>query len=153
MSVDPRLTIRGIQELQRANAKMIKALKPEGARGRAVQYGLTAGQRKAQAITHVGRYLVGGAYVGGGSLKASHRMKYDAGGGRAEGTIYIDPTTRNPVTNALPSIYGVYEHGHGGTHRFYERVVEEHGKSISDGMIRTILKDFPTGNEFPGLHD
>jgi len=145
MSVDPRLTITGIQKLQQANAQMINALKPSGARGRAVKYGLTEGQRYAQAITHVGRYKVGGNWIGGGSLKASHRMKYDAGGGRAEGTIYIDPTTRNPVTNALPSIYGVYEHGHGDTHRFYERVIEERGKRISDGMIGVITGAFPKG--------
>ena len=133
MSVDPRLTIRGIQELQRANAQMINALKPSGARGRAVQYGLTEGQRYAQAITHVDT----------GALKASHRMKYNAG--PPSGEIYIDPTTRNPVTNAMPSIYGVYEHGHGGTHAFYERVERERGKVISDGMIGVITGAFPRG--------
>ena len=133
MSIDPKLTIRGIQELQRANAKIINALKPEGARGRAVKYGLTEGQRYAQAITHVDT----------GALKASHRMKYEAGGGRAEGTIYIDPTTRNPVTNAYPSIYGVYEHGRFGTHAFYSRVIDERGKVISDGMIAIITGAFP----------
>ena len=135
MSIDPKLTIRGIQKLQRANAKMINALKPEGARGRAVQYGLTEGHRYAVTITHVDT----------GALRASHRMKYEVGGGRAEGSIYIDPTTRNPVTNAYPSIYGVYEHGHGGTHRFYERVIEERGKRISDGMIGVITGAFPKG--------
>lgn len=144
-NVDPKLTITGIQKLQKANAQMINALKPRGARGRAIQYGLTEGQRKAQEITHVGRYLVGGVYVGGGSLKASHRMQMQYGGGTVSGTIYIDRTTRNPVTNAMPYIYGVYEHGRGGTHRFYERVIEERGKAINDGMIKILVGDFPKG--------
>ena len=75
MSVNPKWTIRGIQELQQANAQMINALKPEGARGRAVKYGLTEGQRAAQIETHVDT----------GALKASHQMYYDADGPR--GTI------------------------------------------------------------------
>ena len=131
MSVDPRLTITGIQKLQRANADMINALKPEGARGRAVKYGLVEGHRYAVAITHVDT----------GALRASHRMKYNAAA--ATGTIYIDPSTRNPVTNALPAVYGMYEHGHGGDHQFYARVPAERGKVISDGMVKVILGDFP----------
>ena len=139
MSIDPSLTIRGIQELQQKNARMIHALKPEGARGRAMLYAITEAHRAAVAITHVGRYKVKGQWRGGGSLRASHRMKYDVAS--TTGTIYIDPTTRNPITNAKPSIYGVYEHGHGGTHRFYERVIEEHGDRIGRNALKMIEGD------------
>ena len=140
MSVDPRLTITGIQKLQRANAKMINALKPSGARGRAVQYGLTEGHKQALIETHTDT----------GALKASHRMQYGSGGAMGPtGTIYIDRTTRNPKTNAMPYIYGVYEHaradsGSGG-HDFYARVVRLHGKRIIAGMIKVLVGDFPKG--------
>jgi hypothetical protein len=136
MSVDPKLTITGIQELQRANADIQRALKPSGARGRAVKYGLIEGHRYAVAHTHRDT----------GALQASHRMKYEAGPPR--GTIYIDPTARNPKTNAMTSIYGVYEHGRGRSggrdrHDFYARVPDERGKYISDQMIAIIKSGFP----------
>ena len=131
MSVNPKLTIRGIQELQRANAKMINALKPEGARGRAVKYGLTEGQRAAQIETHVDT----------GALRASHRIYYDADGPR--GTIYIDPTAANPRTGAKTSAYGLTEHARGDPHDFYARVERLHGKRIGEGMIHVIYSDLP----------
>ena len=131
MSINPKLTIRGIQELQRANAQIINALKPEGARGRAVKYGLTEGQRAAQIETHVDT----------GALKASHRMYYDADGPR--GTIYIDPTAANPRTGAKTSVYGLTEHARGDPHDFYARVERLHGKRIGEGMIHVIYSDLP----------
>ena len=131
MSINPKLTIRGIQELQRANSKIINALKPEGARGRAVKYGLTEGQRAAQIETHVDT----------GALKASHRMYYDTNGPR--GTIYIDPTAANPRTGAKTSVYGPDEHARGDPHDFYARVERLHGKRISEGMIHVIYSDLP----------
>lgn len=133
MSVDPRMTITGIQRLQRANSKMIKALKPSGALGQAVKYALLSALRYARIITHKDT----------GALKASHFMMYDASA--PSGSIYISPNTRNPVTNAMPSIYGVYEHGRGGTHRFYERVIEERGDRIGKRAVKVLKDAMPKG--------
>ena len=144
MSPDLKMTITGIQELQKANADIIHELKPSGARGRAVKFGLIEGHRYGVAITHVGRYKVGGVWVGGGSLRASHRMKYNPG--PPSGEIFIDPSTRNPVTNQPPSIYGVHEHARGGGHAFYGRVEQERSKVISDGMIDILVRAFPKGD-------
>lgn len=133
MSLDTKLTITGIQKLQRANSKMIKALEPANALGRAVKYALLSALRYARAITHVDT----------GALRASHFMMYDAG--TPSGSIYISPDTRNPVTNAMPSIYGVYEHGRGGTHAFYERVIAERGDRIGKRAVKLIKDEMPKG--------
>jgi len=126
VSVDPKLTIRGIQELQRANQKMIHALKPEGARGRAVLYATRGAQRYATAITHKDT----------GALKASHRMKYDDK--TATGNIYIDPRSINPRSFELPIEYGLYEHARGGEHAFYKRTVDEYGGELMMSEIKMI---------------
>ena len=131
LTANEKLMIRGLQKIQKANSKMINALRPEGARGRAVKYGLTEGQRAAQIETHVAT----------GALKASHRMYYDANGPR--GTIYIDPTAANPRTGAMTHIYGPEEHARGDPHDFYARVERLHGKRIGEGMIHVIYSDLP----------
>jgi len=131
MSVTLKPTITSILKIQRANAKIINALKPEGARGRAVKYGLTEGQRAAQAETHVDT----------GALKASHRMYYDPNG--PKGLIYIDTSAANPRTGAKTSAYGPVEHARGDPHDFYARVERLHGKRISEGMIHVIYSDLP----------
>lgn len=123
-----QLTIRGIQEVQAANNRMIAALKPRGALGRAVQYGTMRVHRHAVAITHVDT----------GALRASHRMRMEQRGLR--GVVYLDRASRNPRSNARPYQYGVYEHDRGGTHAFYERTVEEAGPRILDEMGREIVK-------------
>jgi hypothetical protein len=131
------LSITGIQQAQARNQRMIAALQPSGAVGRAVQYGTVAAQRYAISITHVGRYKVGagGTWVGGGTLRASHRMELS----RAQGRVFIDPTSVNPRTGARAAVYGPIEHARGGTHAFYERVSAERGAQIVRAM-RAILK-------------
>ena len=132
-NVDPKLTITGIQKLQRANSKMIRALKPENELGEAIRYGLTAALRVARIFTHVDT----------GALKASHMMQYGITTAGPTGTIYIDRSTRNPKTNASPYIYGAYLHGRGGEYAFYERVVTERGDAIGKRMLKILETGFP----------
>ena len=123
-----RMDIRGIQEAQAANNRMIAALKPRGALGQAVQRGTMRAHRYAVLITHVDT----------GALRGSHRMRMERRGLR--GVVSIDRSTRNPRSDARPYQYGVYEHDRGGSHAFYERTVEEEGPRILEDMGRTVIK-------------
>ena len=127
MAYNPQLSIEGVQEVQRRNARRIAALQPSGAAGEAVRDAVVALHRYAVSITHVGMYQVGGSMVGGGSLRASHRMEVD----ELEGQIYIDPGARNPRSKTRPREYGVYENARGGEHAFYDRTVDEYGPQVS----------------------
>lgn len=132
-------SIRGIQEVQQANQQMLAALRPSGALGQAVQGATLDAQRYAITITHVGKYRRGRKYIGGGSLRASHRVEMNGKRGR----VYIDPDSVNPVTRAKPSEYGVYEHARGYPHNFYERTVIERGNVISQNAINRVRNAFP----------
>jgi hypothetical protein len=123
----PRYTIEGLQEIQKRNLKRIAAMKPGGAAEEAVRDAVVALHRYAVTITHVGKYMRGGNVVGGGSLRASHRMDVEG----LEGKVYIDPGARNPLSKTKPREYGVYENARGGEHAFYDRTVDEYGPTVS----------------------
>jgi hypothetical protein len=123
---DVRLSITGIQEAQAANNRLIAAVKPTGATGRAVKYGTVEASRVAQVLTHVDT----------DALRASHRMQY-AG---LQGRVYLDPSAQNPRSHALTSAYGPIEHARGGQHAFYQRVVDEHGQRILSEMARIVIQ-------------
>jgi len=121
MTFNVKMTITGIQEAQAKNNRVIAALQPSGALGRAVQYGVIAAHRGAVGLTHVDT----------GALRSSHRMEV-AG---LRGRVYIDPTARNPRSRQRTELYGSYEHERGGTHAFYARTVTEQGPSIEQAMM------------------
>jgi len=125
------ITIRGIQEAQRANLKAIAALSPDGSFGEAIRYGTLAAHRYSVAITHVIT----------GALRASHRVAIKQRGLR--GVISIDPSSVRPKSKARPFIYGPYEHARGGSHAFYERVVRERGAEIGTQMIAIVRRGLP----------
>lgn len=104
------LTIEGIQEAQDQNIRMIAALRPDNAFGRAIQMVISEAHRYAVAFTHVIT----------GSLRAAHRMEVK----KLEGTVSIDPGAINPMTGERPADYGIEEHGRGGTHAFYDRAAK-----------------------------
>lgn len=123
---DVNMTITGIQEAQRANLQAIAALKPRGAFGRMVIYVTREAQRDAVAITHVDT----------GALRASHRVKVQG----LRGWVYIDPSSVNPRSGERPAVYGVYEHERGGSHAFYQRVVDERGQEIAERALRELMR-------------
>ena len=126
---DVNMTITGLQEAQRANLQAVAALRPQGAFGRAVIYATTAGQRYAVGITHVDT----------GALRASHRVEVTG----LRGRIYIDPSSVNPRSGERPVVYGVEEHARGGSHAFYQRVVDEEGRRIGERALQELRRGLP----------
>jgi hypothetical protein len=120
------LTINGIQQAQQGNNKVIAALKPGSAFGRAVQYATSEAHRYAVSITHVHT----------GALRASHRMSVQG----LHGSIYLDPSARNPRSNALTSVYGPVEEARGGSHAFYKRTQDEAGPRIAEAAIAGFVR-------------
>lgn len=127
--IDIDLTITGLQEAQAGNARTIAEMRPTGAFGRAIKYGLTAAERYAISITHVDT----------GALRASHRIQYDGD----SGMLYLDPHARNPRSGELTSVYGWYEHQRGGSHAFYARTYWERGAQIGTEMGSILLGGLP----------
>ena len=123
------LTIRGIQQAQAANNKIIAAVKPSGALGRAIQYG----------TTRVHRYAVGVSHVDTGAMRASHRMQLST----MEGRVYLDRSSRNPRSRQMVYVYGFWEHMRGGGHAFYERTVREAGPQILRDMAGMVQRGLP----------
>jgi len=119
------LTITGIQQAQAANNRLVAAVRPTGAAGRAVKYGTIEANRVAQILTHVDT----------GALRASHRIQY-AG---LQGRVFLDPSATNPRSHALTSVYGPIEEQRGSTHAFYKRTIDEHGQRILSEMARIVI--------------
>jgi hypothetical protein len=115
---DVKMTIQGIQKLQAVNVRMIAALKPSNALGRAIRF--------ATAEAH--RYLVTIIHRDTGAYAAAQRMGIEAGGAR--GVVYTDPGATNPRSGQKPVDYGPHEEARGGSHAAYQRTVSERGKQI-----------------------
>lgn len=124
-----RITIKGIQEAQAANQRLMAAVKPTGALGRAIQYMASEAMRMSMTYTHVDT----------GALKASHRTKQE---GPARWRIYLDPRATNPRNGRLTSIYGPYEHNRGGMHAFYERTYTN-GGSLAQRAAQYLRSSLP----------
>lgn len=122
---DVKLSITGLQQAQAANNRLIAAVKPTGATGRAIKYGTLETSRVAQVLTHVDT----------GALRASHRTQY-AG---LQGRVYLDPSATNPRSHASISVYGPIEEARSGTHSFYRRTIAEHGQRILNEMARIVI--------------
>lgn len=139
--------IRGLEELQAANIKLLEAINPKG--------GLAIGVKVATQDLH--KYAIGITHVHTGALRASHIADFASGGvqtyrygipivDRAAGRIYIDPAARNPVTGEAPAEYGPVEHARGGSHAFYQRTVSERGSAAAYLAVAEIQKRLPRGN-------
>lgn len=118
--------IKGIQEAQAENAKMIARLQPQGEVGQKIKDLTISAHRYAVSITHV---LTG-------SLRASHRMELKG----LRGRIYLDPQAVNPRSGQKPAIYGFYENKRGGEHAFYDRTVDEFEEKAEDAVFKVVDK-------------
>jgi hypothetical protein len=123
--MDWELSIKGLQEAQKANLKLIAAMKPDGALGDAIRVGTIAAQRYAVIETHVDT----------GTLRASHRISVSG----LTGLVFIDPSARNPRTHQLAAQYGPYEEARGDSHAFYGNTVEKYSRNITDQAIAAFV--------------
>ncbi len=141
-----RVSVRGLQALQRANIQMLEAVNPRGGLGRGIRDAGVFMLRYARAITHIQT----------GTLAASHRMDFAQGGVESFfgavrfrtdvfARIYIDSSAKNPFTGQRPYIYGSAEHAKGGSHRFYERAVDEAGDTAIAIVNNALMRALPKG--------
>ncbi|HMT19641.1 MAG TPA: hypothetical protein PKE20_00090 [Promineifilum sp.] len=80
----------------------------------------------------------GASPVDTGTLRSSHRGEVDAFGGGVEGTVFIDPSARNPVNRGQPAVYGeIWAMFYGN---WFERVADMHGETILDDMEHIVLE-------------
>lgn len=124
-----QVTIQGLQDAQRDNLKMIRALTPFSGFGDAIRVVATEVQRYAIMITHVDT----------GALRASHRIQWNGG---LEAEVSLAESAVNPRTGERTSEYGVYEHERAGTHAFYERTYEERGERALEIGAVTLMRSF-----------
>lgn len=130
------LSIKGLQKAQQANLQMIRAMRPSGALGRAIQYaGLTMHRHVVPSTPH--QY---------GALRAAHRVENKP----LQARIYIDPGARAPRSSERPSVYGAILHGHGmipglksGIRAFYAYSVQTYGAKVAKGAIREFKRELP----------
>lgn len=130
------VSIKGIQEAQKANLHHINSLRPNGDLAAAVKWGVSAAHRAAIPATPWDTT----------ALRNSHRIDLEGNGERA--FVHIDGSAVNP-RGQKPSIYGPHLHRQGlkpgrkgGIRAFYEYVVDRYGRSIGDGMARFFLGRF-----------
>jgi len=124
-----KFSLRGLQEAQQENLRMVRAVSPSGGMGRAVQYLAESAHRFAVSVTHVDT----------GALRASHRLAQE---GASRWRLYLDPNARNPRSGARTSVYGPIEHDRGGEHEFYERTIEA-GPDMVDRALVYVMRDLP----------
>ena len=130
------LSIKGLQEAQQGNLQMVRAMRPGGALGRAIQYaGLAMHRHVVPSTPH--RY---------GALRAAHRVENRP----LHARIYIDPGARAPRSKQRPAVYGTALHSHGmipglqsGIRAFYAYSVQTYGAKVADGAIREFRKALP----------
>ena len=138
--------LSGLRKLQAANMKLLAGISPAK--------GLAEGVKVATQLLH--RYAINITHVQTGTLKRSHLADFGSGGvqtfrfgfpivDKAIGRIYINPAAKNPVTGQRPAEYGLLEHRKGGSHAFYKRTVDEHGKFAGGVAIRKIESGLPRG--------
>jgi hypothetical protein len=131
--VDFRIDIKGLQEAQRHNAQMIRALRTGGPLGEGVRAAGAYLHSRATIVTHVDT----------GALRASHRMIYRQFFGSPSLEISIDKGAMNPRSRARTAVYGPVEHARGGSHAFYERTYREHGDRAATIGMAAALRSIP----------
>ena len=119
-------SIRGLQEAQQANLRMIAAMTPGGRFGNTIR----------TITTKLQRYEVSVSHVDTGAMRASERIEIKGLVGR----IFLDESATNPRSGALTSVYGAIENARGGAHAFGARTYE-----TAPGIVNSALNYFADG--------
>jgi hypothetical protein len=124
-----RQDISGLQEAQAACLMLLAAMRPSGALGKAVQFGLATASRLAIVSTAVDT----------GAWRASHRTELNG----LRGEISIDPSARNPRNNALVSVYSAaLAKKKGGRYDVYKSVYQQQA-TIAAGAAQSLIAELP----------
>ena len=92
----------------------------------------------AAGTLHLRDLTSGAAPVDTGTLRSSHRGELDPyGSDGIQGTVFIDPTARNPVSDTRPAIYG--EVWADRYFNWVERVADMHGDAVLNQMEMTLV--------------
>lgn len=125
-------TIKGLQEALAANNKLLAEMKPSGTAGKVIQFGTAAAQRAS----------IQGTPVDTGAWRASNRTKLNSG--RLQGTVFLDPSARNPRSGTPVQQYASVWDARGGQRAVYARVVSNDGQQIMSGMAAMLIKGLPS---------
>ena len=132
--------IKGIQRLNDANIRAIKALQPMHALGKAIQSGIAELHRRSVYHTPYDTH----------ALAASHRMIINTR--QSMGRVEIDRAAVNPRSGMRTAEYGYYLHQQGKIpglaggptiRAFYEYVYEKYGQKILRAAADIIRKALP----------
>lgn len=113
-----RVTIKGLQQAQKAMLRAMAAVKLESGLDRAVHVATTYAHRFAVYVSHRDT----------GAMANSHMIQREAA---ARYRIFLSETAKNPRTSALVSVYGVAEHNRGDSHAYYERTYQQGPQILS----------------------
>ena len=115
-----KTVVKGYEQLQAANLKLLSAVKPTGALGAANLY----------ATKSMLRGVIGRAHADTGTYKSSMRAEFNGLTGR----VYVAPN-RNPKSGGIAAIYGKYEEARGGSHAaFANTASQDEAKAAQDGI-------------------
>jgi len=120
----PVITIKGLQETQRANLSNIAAMQPSGVFGLAIKNATIQAHSYEAFVIHVDT----------GGLKSSRHIQING----LEGKVFTDPAAIGP--SGRPAVYGYWEHNRGGSHAFAERTVREAGPVIVMRAEETLIR-------------
>ncbi len=122
------ITVQGYEQIQAAQRKLLEALKPNGALGKAVLYGTVQMQRGVTTRVHrdTGTYAASQM----GDVQGLAGRVYTAG-------------NRNPESGEPASAYGPYEEARGGGHAAYGTTFTSDAPGVIADAIKIILAELP----------
>jgi hypothetical protein len=120
--------VKGYQEIQDAERKLLEAMKPSGGLGKAVLYGTTQMQRGT--ISRVHRDT--------GTYAASQATTIQG----LSGSVYTKPN-RNPKSGLAASAYGPYEEARGGSHAAYGTTFKSDAPGVMGDALAIIIAELP----------
>lgn len=120
--------VQGYEQIQAANRRLLEAMKPSGALGKAVLYGTQQMQKGTSARVHVDT----------GTYRASQTAAVQGLIGR----VYT-ASNRNPKGGAAASTYGPYEERRGGSHAAYATTFRSDTPGVMMSAIGLVVDALP----------
>jgi hypothetical protein len=121
-------TVQGLEKIQAARLKLLKAMEPSGAFGRAVLY----------ATTELFEGVQGRIHVDTGTYRAAQIPKVQG----LVDQIYTG-AYRNPKSGTAASVYGPYEEARGGSHAAYANTVRSDAPGVLGQAAKLVIEDLP----------